>query len=93
VSGWNLFSSTQDGSSAMPFKKNPISSTEKICSLARYMASLPQVAFRKFHPFLSRTEPLMIPPIVRIIISESFLALIDEILITAEKNLSGTYHQ
>src|SRR5207302_11276097 len=37
------FGKKQVGSSAMPFKKNPINS-EKICSLARFVSSLPQVA-------------------------------------------------
>jgi adenylosuccinate lyase len=80
------FSSRQVGSSAMPFKKNPINS-EKICSLARYMSSLPQVALENATlSFLERT--LDDSANRRIIISESFLAL-DEILITAEKNISG----
>ena len=80
------FSSTQVGSSAMPFKKNPISS-EKVCSLARYIASLPQVALENATlSYLERT--LDDSANRRIIISESFLAL-DEILITAAKNISG----
>jgi adenylosuccinate lyase len=80
------FSSSQVGSSAMPFKKNPISS-EKICSLARYISSLPQVALENATlSYLERT--LDDSANRRIIISESFLAL-DEILITAEKNISG----
>ncbi len=80
------FSSTQVGSSAMPFKKNPISS-EKICSLARYISTLPQVALENATlSYLERT--LDDSANRRIIISESFLAL-DEILITAQKNISG----
>lgn len=80
------FGKKQVGSSAMPFKKNPINS-ENICSLARYIASLPKLALENATlSFLERT--LDDSANRRIIISESFLAT-DQILITAEKIING----
>lgn len=80
------FGKTQVGSSAMPFKKNPISS-EKICSLARYVAGLPGVALGNASlSYLERT--LDDSANKRIIIPEAFLA-VDEILITARKLAEG----
>ncbi len=38
------FGRRQVGSSAMPFKRNPVTA-EKVCSLARFVATLPQVAW------------------------------------------------
>jgi len=49
------FGRQQVGSSAMPFKRNPITS-ESICSLARYVAELPRVAWdNAAHSALERT--------------------------------------
>lgn len=80
------FSEKQVGSSAMPFKKNPVNS-EKICSLARFVAALPSVALENASlSYLERT--LDDSANKRIIIPEAFLAL-DEILITAEKIIDG----
>ncbi len=80
------FGKKQVGSSAMPFKKNPISS-ENICSLARYILQLPPVALENATlSYLERT--LDDSANKRIIISEGFLAT-DQILATAEKIISG----
>ncbi len=80
------FGKKQVGSSAMPFKKNPIAS-ENICSLARYVASLPNVALENASlSYLERT--LDDSANKRIIISEGFLAT-DQILMSAEKIISG----
>jgi adenylosuccinate lyase len=80
------FGKNQVGSSAMPFKKNPISA-ENICSLARFVSSLPQVALENASlSYLERT--LDDSANKRLIMPEAFLA-IDQILITAEKIISG----
>jgi len=80
------FGKKQVGSSAMPFKRNPIN-CEKICSLARYVASLPEVVLGNATVnYLERT--LDDSANKRIVISEAFLAS-DEILMTAEKIVSG----
>ncbi len=80
------FGKKQVGSSAMPFKKNPINS-EKICSLARYIAALPHVAQGNASlSYLERT--LDDSANKRIIVSEAFLAL-DEMLTTAQKIVEG----
>ncbi|MEK7495465.1 MAG: adenylosuccinate lyase [Patescibacteria group bacterium] len=80
------FGKNQVGSSAMPFKKNPINS-ENICSLARFVASLPQVASENASlSYLERT--LDDSANKRIIIAEAFLTT-DQILITAEKIIAG----
>ncbi len=80
------FGKNQVGSSAMPFKKNPLNS-EKICSLARYVNALPQVALENASlSYLERT--LDDSANKRIIMSNGFLA-VDEILLTAKKIMSG----
>lgn len=80
------FSATQVGSSAMPFKRNPVSS-EKICSLARYISQLPAVALENASlNYLERT--LDDSANRRMILSEGFIAL-DEILASSQKIVGG----
>ena len=80
------FGKKQVGSSAMPFKKNPITS-ENICSLARYLAALPQVALENATlSYLERT--LDDSANKRTIIPEGFL-ITDQILISSEKIITG----
>jgi len=71
------FGRHQVGSSAMPFKRNPVRS-ETICSLARYVAGLPRVAWdNAAHSMLERT--LDDSANRRVVLPGAFLA-IDEIL-------------
>jgi adenylosuccinate lyase len=80
------FGSKQVGSSAMPFKRNPIRA-EKIDSLGRYLAGLPRVAWdNAAHSLLERT--LDDSANRRTILPEAFLAA-DEMLKTANDILSG----
>jgi adenylosuccinate lyase len=80
------FGSKQVGSSAMPFKRNPINA-EKINSLARYLAQLPRVAWdNAANSILERT--LDDSANRRTVLPEAFLAA-DEMLLTANKVLSG----
>jgi adenylosuccinate lyase len=80
------FGKKQVGSSAMPFKKNPISS-ENICSLARLVAVLPQTARENATlSYLERT--LDDSANKRIVMAEAFLTT-DQILMTSEKIISG----
>lgn len=71
------FGKQQVGSSAMPFKRNPIIA-ESICSLARMLAEIPQVAWQNAaHSLLERT--LDDSANRRSILPEAFL-ICDEIL-------------
>ncbi len=80
------FGAKQVGSSAMPFKRNPIDA-EKIDSLARYLAQLPRVAWDDAaHSLLERT--LDDSANRRVILPEAFLCA-DELLITARRLIDG----
>lgn len=80
------FGEKQVGSSAMPFKRNPIRS-EKVNSLARYLASLPRLAWdNAAHSLLERT--LDDSANRRILLPESFLAA-DELLRTMNTIITG----
>jgi adenylosuccinate lyase len=80
------FGARQVGSSAMPFKRNPVNA-EKICSLARLVAALPGVAWdNAASVLLERT--LDDSANRRTTIPEAFLAC-DEMLCTAERILKG----
>ena len=80
------FGSKQVGSSAMPFKRNPITA-EKINSLARYVASLPRVAWdNAAHSLLERT--LDDSANRREVLPSAFLA-VDEILRSTRRILHG----
>jgi len=80
------FGEKQVGSSAMPFKRNPIRA-EKINSLGRALAGLPRIAWdNAAHSLLERT--LDDSANRRALLPEAFLAL-DEILLTASGILRG----
>lgn len=80
------FGAKQVGSSAMPFKRNPIHS-EKLDSLARLLAGLPRVAWdNAAHSLLERT--LDDSANRRVILPEGFL-IADELLLTAQRLVSG----
>jgi adenylosuccinate lyase len=75
------FSENQVGSSAMPFKRNPIRS-EKINSLGRYLAQMPRLAWdNAAHSLLERT--LDDSANRRTMLPETCLAL-EEMLLTAQ---------
>jgi adenylosuccinate lyase len=80
------FGEKQVGSSAMPFKRNPVRA-EKICSLARVVASAAQTAWENAaSSLLERT--LDDSANRRIVIPEAFLAC-DEMLRTATEIVAG----
>ncbi|MEM0475578.1 MAG: adenylosuccinate lyase [Candidatus Norongarragalinales archaeon] len=80
------FGERQVGSSAMPFKRNPVS-CEKICSLARFVAALPAIAWS--NAALSALERTLDDSAnKRVFLPEAFLA-VDEILVSGLKVLDG----
>ena len=80
------FGGRQVGSSAMPFKRNPIRA-EKLDSLGRLVAGMPRLAWdNAAHCLLERT--LDDSANRRAIIPEAFLA-VDEMLITARQIVEG----
>lgn len=80
------FGSKQVGSSAMPFKKNPINA-EKIDSLARYLSQLPRLAWdNAAHSLLERT--LDDSANRRTLLPEAFLCS-DELLDVAMELIKG----
>ncbi len=79
------FGARQVGSSAMPFKRNPVRS-ETLDSLARYVAALPRVAWdNAAHSLLERT--LDDSANRRVVLPSAFLA-VDELLHRARRILS-----
>lgn len=80
------FGSQQVGSSAMPFKRNPVEA-EKVCSLARMVSSAPLTAWGNHaNSLLERT--LDDSANRRVIFPQTFLA-IDEILETMTRIVEG----
>ncbi|SVD58149.1 uncharacterized protein METZ01_LOCUS411003, partial [marine metagenome] len=80
------FGKNQVGSSAMPFKTNPINA-EKIDSLGRYLAGLPRVAWdNAAHTLLERT--LDDSANRRLLLPQAFL-IADELLDTTIKLVAG----
>lgn len=80
------FGAFQVGSSAMPFKRNPINA-ENLDSLARFLATLPRVAWdNAAHHLLERT--LDDSANRRLILPDAFLT-VDELLLRATRVLTG----
>jgi adenylosuccinate lyase len=80
------FGDKQTGSSAMPFKRNPIIS-ENICSLARYISGLPVIAWENASQSILERS-LDDSANRRMILPEAFLAA-EECLIQAERVVRG----
>lgn len=80
------FGENQVGSSAMPFKRNPVGA-EKVDSLARHLAGLPRVAWdNAAHSLLERT--LDDSANRRLLLPEAFL-ITDELIHTARTMIEG----
>jgi len=80
------FGAKQVGSSAMPFKRNPINA-EKINSLARLLANMPEIAWQNSaHSLLERTRDDSANR--RTLLPEAFL-ICDELLQTATRLAGG----
>jgi len=80
------FGQRQVGSSTMPFKRNPVLA-ENLCSLARYVASLPSVMWHNAaNSLLERT--LDDSGNRRVVLAEGFLAT-DEMLLQALRIVQG----
>jgi len=80
------FDARQVGSSAMPFKRNPIAA-ENLCALGRYLAGLPRVAWdNAAHSLLERT--LDDKASRRLILPEAFL-IADHMLHGAWRMVEG----
>jgi adenylosuccinate lyase len=80
------FMQSQVGSSAMPFKRNPVNA-EKIDSLARTLAQLPRLAWdNAAHSLLERT--LDDSANRRLLLPEAFL-ITDELLLASRRILEG----
>ena len=80
------FGEKQIGSSAMPFKRNPVN-MENVCSLARYVAGLPAVAWdNSSQAVLERS--LDDSANRRLFLAEAFLA-VDEMLLRTSRVVAG----